>query len=82
MWDSAWRFASLLEPTFVRATTIGLRDRWVAGQVLAVIDAPELTAVSGSVMSEIAEHEGQDVARNIRVLADIAASPAPIQTTL
>lgn len=84
MRDSAWRFASLLtlELSCARGPTIWMRDRWVAGQVEAVIEAAELTAVSDSVLDEIAEHESRDIARNIRVLADTAASPGPIKTTL
>jgi hypothetical protein len=85
MRDSAWRFASLLalEPVFARGATIRVRDRWVAGQVVSVFDAPALTAVSEALVREIADRESRDIARNIAVLDAIAATPAsPIQTTL
>ncbi|WP_238395533.1 DUF5995 family protein [Mycolicibacterium sp. CBMA 295] len=82
--DSAWRFAMVLnlEPGFARPATIWARDLQVSRQVAAVFDAPILFGALDLAVDEIAERESRDVARNVRVLDEIAATPAPIQTAL
>jgi hypothetical protein len=84
MRDSAWRFATLLalEPMFARAATIWARDRQVAGQVASIYDPPGLTGFIDSIIHAIAERESRDIVKNIQALNAIAATPAPIQTTL
>ncbi len=82
--DSAWRFATVLalEPGFVRGPTIWARDLQVSRQAQAVFDPPSLVGAFDLAISEIAARESRDVAKNVRVLDEIAATPAPIQTTL
>lgn len=82
--DSAWRFASVLalEPGFARPPTIWARDLQVSRQAQAVFDPPSLVGAFNLAVGEIAARESRDVARNVAVLDEIAATPAPIQTVL
>ncbi len=82
--DSAWRFATLLafEPAFARPPTIWLRDRKVARQVELLYDPPSVIGVLAAIVDEIAERESRDIAHNIMVLDEIAATPAPITTAM
>ncbi|WP_066898746.1 DUF5995 family protein [Mycolicibacterium houstonense] len=82
--DSAWRFASVLalEPGFARPPTIWARDLQVSRQAQAVFDPPSLVGAFDLAVGEIAARESRDVARNVAVLDEIAATPAPIQTVL
>ncbi|MGV0745516.1 DUF5995 family protein [Mycolicibacterium sp. XJ870] len=82
--DSAWRFATVLalEPGFARPLTIWARDRQVAHQCELVFDPPGLVGVIDRAVREIAAEESRDVARNVRVLDEIASTPAPIATEL
>ncbi|MGV0811620.1 DUF5995 family protein [Mycolicibacterium boenickei] len=84
MRDSAWRFATVLslEPGFARPLTIWARDLQVSRQVAAVFDPPSLIGAFDLAVNEIAARESRDVARNVRVLDEIAETPAPIQTAL
>lgn len=82
--DSAWRFSELLsaEPAFARPLTIFARDRKIAGQGRLVYDPPSLTGVLRAAIAMIAARESRDVRHNLEVLAEIAATPAPIRTVL
>lgn len=82
--DSAWRFALLLavEPGFARGPTILARDLVVARQCSAVFDPTGVVGVLDSAVTRIAARESRDVAHNVEVLADVAATPAPIETEL
>jgi hypothetical protein len=82
--DDAWRFASLLavEPSFVRPATIWVRDRRVAHQAQLIFDPPGLVGLIQWAVDAIAARESRDVVENIRVLDEIAATPAPISTVM
>jgi hypothetical protein len=82
--DSAWRFSGLLSaaPAFARPLTIFARDRKIAGQGRLVYDPPSLTGVLRTAVAVIAAQESRDVRHNLEVLAEIAATPAPIRTAL
>lgn len=82
--DSAWRFATVLalEPGFARPPTIWARDLQVSRQAQAVFDPPSLVGAFDLAVGEIAARESRDVARNVAMLDEIAATPAPIQTVL
>lgn len=82
--DSAWRFALLLavEPGFARGPTILARDLVVARQCSAVFDPTGVVGVLDSAVTRIAARESRDVAHNVELLADVAATPAPIETEL
>ncbi len=82
--DDAWRFASLLaaEPSFVRPATIWVRDRRVAHQAQLIFDPPGLVGLIQWAVDAIAARESRDVVKNIRVLDEIAATPAPISTVM
>lgn len=84
MRDSAWRFAVLLGavPRFARPLTIGVRDRTVATQAEMIYRPPGLIGLAESLVHAIAERESRDIVRNIEVLDEIAATPAPIKTAL
>ncbi|MEE4023052.1 DUF5995 family protein [Gordonia sp. PKS22-38] len=82
--DSAWRFATVLAPTpgFARPPVIWARDRRVSHQSALVFDPPGLIGVLDRAVTQIAARESRDVAHNIHVLNEVAATPAPIQTEL
>ncbi|MDF3338377.1 DUF5995 family protein [Mycolicibacterium septicum] len=82
--DSAWRFATVLalEPGFARPATIWARDLQVSQQAQAAFDPPSLVGAFDLAIKEIAARESRDVAHNVQVLDEIAATPAPIQTAL
>jgi hypothetical protein len=82
--DDAWRFASLLaaEPSFVRPPTIWVRDRRVAHQAQLIFDPPGLVGLIQWAVDAIAARESRDVVKNIRVLDEIASTPAPISTVM
>jgi Family of unknown function (DUF5995) len=82
--DSAWRFGALLaaEPAFARPSTIWVRDRHVAGQEELIYDPPSLTGLIANVLRTVGERESRDILKNLRVLDEIASTPAPIKTAL
>jgi hypothetical protein len=82
--DSAWRFGSLLaaEPAFARPPTIFARDRQVARQEELIYEPPSLTGLIASLLRTVGERESRDIVKNLRVLDEIASSPAPIKTAL
>ncbi|MDH6197307.1 hypothetical protein M2272_003960 [Mycobacterium frederiksbergense] len=82
--DDAWRFAKILafEPGFVRPVTIRLRDLTVAGQGALIYDTPGLVGLIQSAINAVAARESRDIVHNIRVLDEIAATPAAISTSL
>ncbi|OBJ11111.1 DUF5995 family protein [Mycobacterium sp. 1465703.0] len=84
MRDSAWRFAVLLAvvPGVIRPFTILARDRQVAAQADLIYRPPGIIGLIDATIREIVKTESRDVVRNIRVLAEIASTPAPIKTTL
>ena len=79
--DSAWMFATLLarEPDVLHPATILARDLQVAQQGALMYDPPVPLA---TIVSAIAARESRNVARNIRVLDEIASTLAPIKTTM
>jgi len=79
--DSAWRFASELarQPSFLHPGTIWTRDLKVAAQGALIYNAPEPI---GAIVSAIAARESRDIVKNIKVLDEIASTPAPIKTTM
>ena len=79
--DSAWRFATILaaEPSFAHPATIWARDLKVAAQGAAIYNPPEPI---GSIAGAIAARESRDIVNNIKVLDEIASTPAPITTTM
>ena len=82
--DGAWRFAVVLalEPSFARPPSILVRDRQVAAQAAVVYDPPGLVGLIQYVVDAIAARESRDLVHNLRVLDRIAATPAPIATTM
>ncbi|MFV8173923.1 hypothetical protein [Mycolicibacterium peregrinum] len=71
-----------MEPAFARPPTIWARDLQVSRQAQAVFDPPSLVGAFDLAIKEIAARESRDVAHNVRVLDQIAETPAPIQTAL
>jgi Family of unknown function (DUF5995) len=82
--DSAWRFATVLalEPAFAHPITIWARDCEVSKQVQLIYDAPGLIGLLRRIVASVAARESRDIAKNIRELNEIAATPAPIRTVL
>lgn len=82
--DDAWRFATLLanQPAFTRPLTLRVRDHRIAKQGQLIFEPPGLIGLIEWALETIAAQESWDVAKNIRVLDEIAAAPAPIATTL
>jgi Family of unknown function (DUF5995) len=82
--DSAWRFAAILalEPSFVRPPTIWARDFQVAQQAEVIYHPPGLVGLIQSIVEAIAARESRDIVHNIKVLDQIASTPAPIMTTM
>jgi len=82
--DSAWRFGAFLaaEPAFARPPTIWARDRQVASQEELIYDPPSLTGLIANLLRTVGERESRDIVKNLRVLDEIASSPAPIKTAL
>jgi hypothetical protein len=82
--DSAWRFGTLLaaEPAFARPPTIWVRDRQVASQEELIYDPPSLTGLIATMLHTVGERESRDIVKNLRVLDEIASTPAPIKTAL
>jgi hypothetical protein len=82
--DDAWRFATVLalEPGFLQPVTIRVRDVTVAGQGALVYDPPDVVGLIQTAIDAIAARESRDVVRNIRVLDEIAANPAPMPAAL
>ena len=74
-------FATLLarEPDVLHPATILARDLQVAQQGALMYDPPVPLA---TIVSAIAARESRNVARNIRVLHEIASTLAPIKTTM
>lgn len=79
--DSAWRFATVLAltPGFADPAAIVVRDLQIAQQAALIYRPP--TPISAFV-NAIAARESRDVAANLRVLDEIAATPAPIRMVL
>lgn len=82
--DDAWRFATFLaaQPTFTRPLTIRVRDHRIAKQGQLIFEPPGVIGLIEWALEAIAAQESWDVAKNIRVLDEIAAVPSPIATTL
>lgn len=82
--DSAWTFAEILalEPGFARPATIWARDRQVSTQTALMYEPPGLLGLPEDVVESIAARESRDVVKNIRVLNEIASTPAPTEPTL
>jgi hypothetical protein len=82
--DSAWTFARILslEPGLAHPFTIWARDQEVSREAQLLYDGPELIGLLKEIVAAIAARESRDVVKNIRVLNQIAAKPAPIKTTL
>lgn len=78
--DGAWQFASILarEPGIARSATVWLRDQQVAGRA----DLIYHPTVLDSLVDAVAARESRDVVKNIRVLDQIASTPAPISTIM
>lgn len=79
--DSAWRFAVILaaSPDLLDLGEILARDLQVAQQGALIFDPPGPIAVF---VDAIAARESRDVVKNLRVLDQIASTPAPVSTTL
>jgi hypothetical protein len=79
--DSAWRFATILAatPGFADPAAIVVRDLQIAQQG-ALYYKPPLPL--SAFVSAIAAQESRDIASNLQVLNEIAATPAPIRTIL
>ena len=79
--DSAWGFATTLarSPTVLHEATIYARDIKVAQQGALIYSPPQPIA---AVIDAIAARESRKVVENIKVLNEIASTPAPINTTL
>ena len=79
--DSAWMFASVLarEPDVLHPGTILARDLQIAQQGALMYNPP---APIDAIVSAIAARESRNVAKNIRVLDEIASTLAPIKTTM
>ena len=82
--DSALTFARILalEPGLAHPVTIWARDQKVSTQAELIYDAPGLIGLLKEIVASIAARESRDVVKNIRELNEIAATPAPIKTTL
>jgi hypothetical protein len=82
--DDAWRFATLLDvqPGFTRPLAIRMRDARVAKQGNLIFEPPGLIGLIQWAINAVAAQESRDVVKNIRVLDEIAAAPAPVATTL
>lgn len=82
--DDAWRFATVLavQPRFTRPVTIRLRDVRVARQGQLMYEPPGVVGLIQWAITAVAARESRDVAKNIRVLDEIASAPAPIATAL
>lgn len=81
--DSAWTFATILalEPGIAHPVTIWARDQKVSAQAELIYDPPGLIGLLKEIVASIAARESRDVVTNIRKLNEIAATPAPIETT-
>jgi Family of unknown function (DUF5995) len=79
--DSAWSFAATLaaEPSFLHHATIYARDIKVAQQGALIYRPPEPL---GAIIDAIATRESRNVVKNVKVLDEIASTPAPIKTTM
>jgi hypothetical protein len=79
--DSAWMFATVLarEPDVLHPGTILARDLQIAQQGALMYNPP---APIDAIVSAIAARESRNVAKNIRVLDEIASTLAPIKTTM
>jgi uncharacterized protein DUF5995 len=79
--DSAWRFALILAatPGFADPAAIVVRDLQIAQQGALYFKPP---APISAFVSAIAAQESRDIAANLRVLNDLASTPAPIRTIL
>jgi hypothetical protein len=82
--DSAWRFATVLawEPGFARPATIWARDRMVAAQTEVMYRPPAVAGLIELMVRAVAARESRDIVKNIRVLDEIASTPAQIRTSL
>jgi hypothetical protein len=79
--DSAWRFATVLalSPGFADPAAIVVRDIQIAEQGALIYKPPPPLP---PFINAIAARESRDIDANLRVLDQIAATPAPIRTTL
>jgi hypothetical protein len=79
--DSAWTFAMVLarEPGVLQPGTILARDLQVAQEGALMYNPP---VPLDTIVSAIAARESRNVAKNIRVLDEIASTLAPVKTTM
>jgi hypothetical protein len=79
--DSSWCFAQKLaiEPPILHPAAIMIHDLEVAQLGVVILHPPGFLA---NVVKVIAAKESRDIAHNIQVLDAIAATPAPIRTTM
>jgi hypothetical protein len=79
--DNAWTFATVLahEPDVLHPATILARDLQVAQQGALMYNPP---APITTIVSAIAARESRNVTKNIKALAKIASTLAPIKTTM
>ena len=54
----------------------------MSSQAELIYDAPGLIGLLKEIVASIAARESRDVVKNIQELNEIAATPAPIKTTL
>jgi hypothetical protein len=82
--DSAWAFAEILslEPEFARPATIWARDQQVSTQTALMYEPAGLLGLPEDVVESVAARESRDIVKNIRVLNEIASTPAPSNPTL
>lgn len=82
--DDAWRFATVLalQPGFTRPLSVRVRDFRVAKQGGLIYEPPGVVGLIQWAVNAVAARESRDIVKNIRVLDEIAAAPAPIATTL
>lgn len=82
--DDAWRFSTLLavQPALTRPLTIRLRDHRIAKQGGLIFEPPGMVGLIQWAVNAVAAQESRDVVKNIRVLDEIASTPAPIATAL
>ena len=66
----------------MRPATILVRDRQVASQEELIYDPPSLTGLIATLLNTVGERESRDIVKNLRVLDEIASTPAPIRTAL
>jgi Family of unknown function (DUF5995) len=82
--DGAWTFATVLalQLPLTWPATIWIRDRQVADRAGAIYHPPGLVGVLQAAVDAIAARESRDIVGNIRILDQVAQTPAPLSTSL